>query len=221
MIIPLRYTVDVSLLKEACQQLPEGGMKTAINQPTGNFFYSPWELKDEYKGTVWETLYNSIPLPKGEARIIVLEPGQAYQCHADIDDRYHLNILGDECYLIDLVREQMHPLKQDGVWYDMDAGLLHTAANFGRTARIQLVVRQLLKRNAIKNAIPVTVTPVSSSVPSARYMFDYYVSPWLNTANKNGYISDFENLGNQVKFNVDPNQLENLKSSLPEGFVVL
>lgn len=220
MLTPLQHTVDLNLFQEALQQLPEAGMKTTINQPTGNFFYDPWVLKDEYKGTVWETLYNSLPVSKGEARIIILDPGQAYQCHADIDDRYHLNILGDECFLVDLVREQMHGLKQDGIWYNMDAGLLHSAVNFGRTARVQLVIRHLLKRNKIEDPVVVTVRPESNKVPSARYVFDYYISPWLNSANKSGYISNFENLDTKVKFEIASSQLTCLKDSLPEGFIV-
>jgi len=148
MLTPTNYIVNTKLFQEACQTAPENwGGRTTINKPTGNFFYDPWELKDEYKGTVWQTLYDSLPVTKGEARIIVLGPGQAYQSHADIDDRYHLNILGDESFLIDLMREQMHKLNQDGIWYDMDAGFLHTAANFGRRARVQLVIRKLLKKN--------------------------------------------------------------------------
>ena len=146
MLTPTNYTVESILFQEACRSLPNEVMKTTINKPTGNFFYDPWILKDEYKGTVWETLYNSLPVVKGEARIIILDPRQCYQVHADIDDRYHLNILGDNSYLIDLVRDIMHPLAQDGIWYDMDASFLHTATNFGRRARVQLVVRKLLKK---------------------------------------------------------------------------
>ena len=121
MITETSYTVDPSLFQEACYSLPKHGMKTAINEPTGNFFYDPWILKTEYKGTVWETLYNSLPVTKGEARIIILDPNQCYQIHADIDDRYHLNILGEKCYLIDLDDNIMHFLKTDGIWYNMDA----------------------------------------------------------------------------------------------------
>jgi len=124
MLKPTNFTVDTHLFQKACTLLPAEGMKTSINQPTGNFFYDPWILKEEYKGTVWETLYNSLPVSKGESRIIILDPGQCYQIHADIDDRYHLNILGDNSYLINLVQETMHPLTQDGIWYDMDASFL-------------------------------------------------------------------------------------------------
>ena len=217
MISQTNYTVNVQLLQEACAALPDQDMKTTINKPTGNFFYDSWVLKDEYKGTVWETLYESLPMSKGEARIIILDPGQCYQSHADIDDRYHLNILGDNCYLIDLVRETMHPLSQDGVWYDMDASFLHTATNFGRCARIQLVVRKLLKKNNLLH------TPVSVRLEStldnkdyARYLFDNTVSPWLNQANKSGIIKNFAYTREQVTFDIEADKLNSLAHILPE-----
>ena len=158
MLTPTNYTIDTKLFQEACLQLPQSGMKTTINQPTGNFFYDPWILKEEYKGTVWETLYNSLPESKGEARIIILDPAQCYQSHADIDDRYHLNILGEECFLIDLVHKKMHKLEQNGIWYSMDTSCIHSAANFGRSARVQLVIRHLLKTNKLIIPIPITIT---------------------------------------------------------------
>ena len=89
MLSKTNHTVDISLFQEACDQLPSRDMKTTINCPTGNFFYDAWKLKEEFKGTVWETLYNSLPVAKGEARIIILDPAHCYQTHADIDDRYH------------------------------------------------------------------------------------------------------------------------------------
>jgi len=220
MLTPTNYKIDPTLFQEALQQLPEAGMKTTINQPNGDFFYDPWILKEEYKGTVWETLYNSLPVLKGEARIIILEPGQCYQCHADIDDRYHLTILGEKSYLIDLETNQMHFLNQNGIWYNMDAGQLHTAANFGKVARVQLVVRQLLKKNNIENPIKVTVKPVSKDLYHARYLFDYHISPWLNAANKNGYINDFKHVNGSAIFEIAQDKLDTLKFFLPEGFVV-
>jgi hypothetical protein len=150
MLTKTHYTADTTLFQEACYSLPKSEIKTTINEPTGDFFYAPWVLKAEYKGTVWETFYNSLPVAKGEARIIILDPGSCYQIHADIDDRCHLNISGEGCYLMDLTTEQMYRLEQDGIWYDMDAGFLHTATNFGRRSRVQLVVRKLLKKNQLK-----------------------------------------------------------------------
>ena len=221
MLTPTDYTVNTSLLQEACLHLPKGGMKTTINQPSGNFFYDPWIIKEEYKGTVWETLYNSLPATKGEARIIILDPGQCYQIHADIDDRYHLNILGDNSYLIDLVRETMHPLVQDGIWYDMDASFLHTATNFGRRARVQLVVRKLLKKNKLSNPISISLVTSLSNPNHARFLFDNTMSPWFNEANKLGFINDFTQGDVSIKFNIEQNKLESLKRMLPEEFKIL
>jgi hypothetical protein len=221
MLTPTNYTVDPTIFQEACHSLPEDGMKTTINQPTGNFFYDPWVLKDEYKGTVWEKLYNSLPVSKGEARIIILDPGHCYQIHADIDDRYHINILGEECYLMDLIREQMFRLEQDGVWYDMDAGLLHTATNFGRRARVQLVVRKLLKKNRLQDPIEVAVSTTIANTDDARFVFDSHISPWLNEANKVGFINNFSYSPISVKFSIEKNKLESLKNMLPSEFKIL
>lgn len=220
MLTPTNYSVDTSLFQEACHTLPEQDMKTTINEPTGNFFYDPWVIKDEYKGTVWETLYNSLPASKGEARIIILDPARCYQIHADIDDRYHLNILGEECYLIDLVREQLHRLEQDGVWYDMDAGMLHTASNFGRRARVQLVVRKLLKRNKLVNPVPVTLTTTITNPDDARFVFDNTISPWLNESNKLGFINDFCHSQPGVKFNIEQDKLDSLRNILTSEFTI-
>jgi hypothetical protein len=220
MLTPTDHIVDTALFKKACQELPKQGMKTAINQPTGDFFYDPWVLKDEYKGTVWELLYNSLPVSKGEARIIILDPGQCYQIHADIDDRYHLNILGDNSYLIDLVREQLHPLSQDGIWYDMDASFLHTATNFGRRARVQLVVRKLLKKNKLKAPVEVSLATSMDNPNHARFLFDNTMSPWFNSANKAGFINSFTQGAVAIKFNIEQDKLESFKHMLPDEFKI-
>jgi len=218
MLSTTNYTTDPKLFQEACSQLPEAGMRTTINRPIGDFFYDSWVLKDEYKDTVWETLYNSLPVSKGEARIIILDPNQCYQRHADIDDRYHLNILGENCYLIDLVRDIMYPLEQDGIWYDMDASYLHTAANFGRRARIQLVVRKLLKKNRLVNPVDIAVTTTMTNADHARHIFDNRVSPWLNQANKSGFISNFSHESVVVKFSIEKDKLDELHGVLPKEF---
>jgi len=221
MLTPTNYTVNTSLFQEACNSLPKEGMKTTINQPTGDFFYDAWVIKDEYKGTVWETLYNSLPVVKGEARIIILDPGQCYQEHADIDDRYHLNILGDSSYLINLVQEIMYPLTQDGIWYDMDASFIHTATNFGRRARVQLVVRKLLKKNRLKNPVEVALATSMDNPNHARFLFDNTMSPWFNDANKAGFINSFAQGNVAIKFNIEKNKLESFKRMLPEEFKIL
>jgi hypothetical protein len=221
MLTPTNYTVDPKLFQEVCHHLPTGNMKTTINQPTGDFFYDPWILKDEYKNTVWETVYNSLPVIKGEARIIILDPNQCYQIHADIDDRYHLNVLGESCYLIDLVRDHMHLLSRDGIWYDMDASFLHTAANFGRRARVQLVIRHLLKKSKLMDPVEVLLSTTISNSDDARFVFDNTLSPWFNEANKLGFINNFCHSSVGVKFNIEKNKLDSLKRVLPNEFKIL
>ena len=221
MLAKTKYTVDVSLFQKACFQSANEEMKTTINQPTGDFFYDPWVIKDEYKGTDWETLYNSLPVSKGEARIITLKSNQCYQTHSDIDDRYHLNITGEHCYLIDLTQSRMYPLEQDGIWYNMDAGLLHTATNFGRRPRIQLVVRHLLTKNKLLDPVAVTLTTIIDNADESRFIFDNTLSPWLNKANKAGFINNFSHVPTGVKFDIENNKLDSLKNILPKEFKIL
>jgi len=116
MLHTLPYTVNPALLDEAQGSIPSVESKLTINQPTGNFFYDPWEVKEEFKGTVWETLLNTLPLDIGEARIIALAHGTTYMSHTDIDDRYHLSITGQYSFLINIDDEKMYPTIADGQW---------------------------------------------------------------------------------------------------------
>lgn len=179
--------------------------KTAINQPTGNFFYDTWKIKEKYIGTIWENLLKSLPEPHGEARVITMQPGTTYMAHTDIDNRWHLNLQGEQSYLIDLENLNMHLLTQDAYWYYMDAGRVHVASNYGSITRIQLVVRQLLYQSEEEDLVTVTINP-SSVQHDYRYKFDNIVSPWLNRANINKKIRDF---------NVD-NETVTFKTSLTE-----
>lgn len=189
--------------------------KHDLTQQTGDFFYDPWELKQEYKDTVWEEIWCSLPGDTGQARIIVLESPSCYTQHADIDDRYHLNLFGDESYLIDLENTQMYKLVQDSIWYEMDAGRLHSAINIGEHMRMQLVVRKLLKRNALKNPTPVGI---AASGDNPRYHFDNILSPWLNRANKRGIINNFVHSGGSVYFDVEKENAPELIQIMPKDF---
>jgi hypothetical protein len=212
------YTAPILLIQQAVDHLPNDDFRSTINQPTGNFFYDPWELKEEYKGTIWEAIYCSLPIAVGEARIVNLAPSTCYQTHADIDNRYHLNISGEACYLIDLNNKEMHQLSTDGIWYEMDAGRLHTATNFGRLARIQMVVRKLLVNPVLDNAVSIKITSSGYSKDDARFIFDNTLSNWLNSANKQGHIQDFKFGSNEVTFKIDQTQLADLQSRATTGF---
>ena len=184
--------------------------KMVLNQPTGNFFYDPWELKEEFKGTMWEKLLKTLPVDQGEARLIKMKPGTTYMAHADIDDRWHLSLQGQQSYLIDLENLDMHPLEQDGYWYIMDAGRKHVASNFGSIDRLQLVVRQLLTATSMPSLVNVTIKP-STAQHDYRYKFDNIVSPWLNAVNKRKSLADFSFEGEVVKFKTVLTELSTLK----------
>lgn len=215
MLTKTNFSVDPAVLNTTMLNLAGGELPTVLNTPTGNFFYDPWVIKDECKGTIWETLLNALPVEYGEARVLVLKPGENYQCHSDIDDRYHLNICGANSFLISFRSTTMYPLVADGVWYTMNAGEIHSAANFGRVPRIQLVVRHLLKNNSLVNPVSVVIQPNGTDLDYARYMFDNNISNWLNDANKQGVINNFSHKPAEVKFNIEADRLDTLKQRVP------
>jgi hypothetical protein len=217
MLKQLPYTVPLDIIASV-KGLYHEDSKTTINEPTGRFFYDPWSIKEEYKGTPWETILATLPFAIGEARIIVLSPGTCYQSHADVDDRYHLNIQSEMCYMIDFDDNEMHLVKDDGIWYTMNTGRLHSAANFGRLYRAQLVVRKLLDDVKLTDPVAVKLVSEGLSKDDARFIFDRDVSPWLNFANKENVISDFKFATNQITFNVERNYLNELRSTLVKEF---
>jgi hypothetical protein len=219
MLSPTKYSIDVAVLNEAVSQSQHTEFKYTINQATGDFFYDPWIIKPELTGTVWEDILNSLPVKQGEARVIVLKPGTSYYCHADADDRWHLNLQSEYGYLLDLDNSTMHQLHTDGIWYAMDAGRKHSAANFGHIDRIQLVVRHLLDRNALANPVDVKIV-LKINTPDFRYQFDSTISPWLNRANKQGVINNFKFVDGEVSFSIEQDCVESLKQILPDIFEI-
>jgi hypothetical protein len=187
-------------------------MKTTLNEPTGDLFYDPWTLKQEFIGSVWEKLIEPLGPNIGEVRIIVLDSPSAYTQHADIDDRYHLNITGDGSYLLDLNDLKIYPLINDGIWYIMNAGKLHTAIAVGKKYRIQLVVRKLLTHSVLVDPINVKLTQID---PNSRYDFDNSISSWLNQAVKRSILDNFRIEGNSALFAVEHKCLHELLTIVP------
>lgn len=201
MIRDLNLPVDSRIINQAIFSLPKIDFKTTLNNPTGNFFYDPWELKPEFKNTVWEKILSSLPKDIGEARIIKLDKGDCYLAHADVDDRWHINIVAGRSYLIDLENDKMFTLLPNR-WYDMDAGIIHSAANFGGEDRIQLVVRKLLTNSKLKS--PINAEIISDlKINHWRYLFDNTFSPLLNRLNKEGKLANFKNLETSVRFTTE------------------
>lgn len=217
MIQPTEYTVDIQIIRDALASIDSFDTKQTLNQPTGNFFYDRWEIKEQFKNTIWQRILETIKEPIGEARIITLDPGTNYYSHCDIDDRWHLNLDGNQSYLIDLDNNKMFETAQDGQWYDMNAGNLHTAANFGQVPRRQLVVRKLLYRNVLVDPVTIEITNKNETF-DYRYQFDHWLSPWLNMANKRGYISDFSYTADKVVLSVEKIKLDDIVMRLGDLF---
>ena len=206
-------------LEKAQLAIPNIEFRLPINQPTGNFFYDPWIIKDEFKDTIWEDILNSIPELKGEARIIKLDPGICYRSHADIDDRWHLSLKGEKSFIIDLENERMHPTIPDTIWHMIDTSTRHSAVNFGHMPRMQLVVRQLLTRNTLISPKQISIT-LKHIIDDKRFIFDDLVSPWLNKMNKDGRISNFQYEEFEVKLSIEASEIDNLKSIINSHFNV-
>lgn len=179
---------DAQEILNILPELEEG--KNELSRPTGKFFYDPWELLPQYKGTPLEVLYNKLP-EAGQARVMLMKEGTCYSEHADIDDRYHLTLDAESSYLIDMDNDFMNATTVNNTIYLMDGGTIHTAANFGHIPRSELVVRKLLKHNQLRNPARLNLA-VRYDIFDLRYRFDIVFSPWLNRANKKGIIDNFE-----------------------------
>ena len=213
MITVSMWQCPLDLIERALIEHPIEGSRTALNRANGNFFYDPWVIKDEFKGTVWEEVLDTIPYSIGEARVITLQPGTTYQAHADIDDRWHLNLQSEESYLINLTDNEMFKLRVDTHWRHMDASKIHSATNFGSIPRIQLVVRKTLTKSKYTKLTAVKIEPAGEQA-SFRYKFDNLVSPWLNLQNKECTLSDFDYNGTCVTFKLATHKLDELAELL-------
>ena len=210
MIVKTKHTVPNNLIDKAKDTVSFGIFRHAINQPLGNFFYDPWEIKDEFKNTVWDEILKTLPYSLGEARIIVLDQNVSYSSHSDIDDRWHLNIRSKRGYLISLDTEKMFSLTPDGIWYDMDASHKHTAVNFGNRPRIQLVVRKLLIRSKRNDLVNIEIITNLKNLEDARYEFDNTISPFLNKTNKKIAIDNFKYNDSLVSMSIAPEYITRL-----------
>jgi hypothetical protein len=210
--------VSKDIIDKAISELPDTQFRFTFNKPAGNFFYDPWVIKPEFENTAWYILLKTLPPDIGEARIIKLDPGKSYVSHSDIDDRYHLNLAGDKCFLIDLDNQSMFPLLADCTWYDMDASPRHTATNFGNTQRLQLVVRKLLTHPNLKEPVKIKILSNIPDLEDRRFAFDDSISQWLNIANKRAIIDNFSYDLESVSFDIENSFIQELSGFLPQGF---
>jgi hypothetical protein len=213
MIQKTTHTVSSNLLSRAINSLLDVDFKLSLNEPTGDFFYDEWKIKDKFKNTVWEDILNSLPEKQGEARIINLDIKTCYTMHSDIDDRWHLALSEGESYLVDLDNKQMHQVDL-GIWYTMNAGILHSAVNFSDKERYQLVVRKLLNNSILVD--PVNVSLSLENPPSNyRYVIDQVISPKLNYWNKHKQLCNFkQTTNNSLSFMLEKDALLELENAV-------
>jgi hypothetical protein len=218
MIQGLLWQCPPGLIARALKEYPVTGEKTVLNEPTGDFFYDTWKIKDIYKDTVWQQVLDTLPMTIGQARIIKLEPGDSYQAHADIDNRWHLNLTGEQAYLIDLDNQKMFECKCNNHWYYMDASHIHAATNYGSIPRLQLVVREPLRRSRQPiNLVSIDIGPAYEQ-SRFRYKFDNLISPWLNRANQQYKISDFKHNFDSVSFKLEQELVAELEALITEEY---
>jgi len=216
MIEPTDINVPTGLIENASSFINEmKDSKTSLNRPVGDFFYDKWIIKEEFKNTVWESILNFFPEDIGEARIINLASGNCYLQHADIDDRYHLNIIGENSYFIDVDNQEIHKIKNDGIIYKMDTGRIHSAINLDCNDRYQLVVRKRLTQSPLAKSDTVTIRPIHEK---ARFIFDNKISPLLNKLNKLNALANFKIISDGVEFDLENDSLHELGNLDPKEF---
>jgi hypothetical protein len=201
MINKMNVAVPEEYFQEAKDNIPLIDFKLTLNYPTGDFFYSPWKIKDEYAGTVWERLLSTLPGNVGEARLIRLDTKNCYPVHADIDNRWHYTFHSINSYLIDVDTKTLYDL-EPGFWYYMDAGKMHSAVNMDCDARVSLVVRELLPDFQLTRPKNIRIVP-DTSLYNFRFLFDQYYSKLLNGLQTKRLLTSFSVDGSVVSFQVD------------------
>lgn len=220
MIIKQTWTCPDGLIEQALKEHPVTGEHTVLNEPTGDFFYDAWKIKDSYKDTLWQQVLDTLPLTIGQARIIKLKHGESYMAHADIDNRWHLNLTGEQSYLIDLDNKIMHECLRDNHWSYMDAGRIHAATNYGSVPRLQLVVRELLNTNKSPvDLVNICIEPAYEQY-DFRYKFDNIFSPWLNRTNQQRKMADFAHNTFSLTFKLERECIQELENITTTDFKV-
>lgn len=208
------------LIERALKEHPVTGEGTVLNEPTGDFFYDRWQIKDLYKDTIWQQVLDTMPMSIGQARIIKLEPGESYMAHADIDNRWHLNLTGEQAYLIDLDEKVMYQCVRDNRWAYMDASQIHAATNYGSIPRLQLVVREPLRNSREPKDLVSIGIEAAYEQHDFRYKFDNIFSSFLNKANQKYKLADFAHTTFRLSFKLERELLEEFKKLITPDFKV-
>lgn len=222
MITRTNIHVDVTLKEiiDALNNLPKNDYRYILNEPSNHYMHDDWKIKKEFKNSLWDRILATLPYKIGQARIIVMQPGQCYQSHADIDNRWHLNLTGEDCFFADLDNFKMFKIEQDWYWYDFDASPRHTAVNCGRFARAQLVVRKPIVKNKIVDPVRLEIKSLLDD-DNTRYQGENKITPWFNKALLKGVASDIDTPdAGTIHVTLERNILSEFYNLIPQGFTV-
>ena len=61
MITKQIWVCPEGLIEQALKECPVTGENTVLNEPTGDFFYDSWKIKDIYKDTLWKEILDTLP----------------------------------------------------------------------------------------------------------------------------------------------------------------
>jgi hypothetical protein len=212
----LNHTISTESLADYLEDVNWDDTNRAnLNHPTGHWLYDPYEVNQEWKGTPFEDLLIELEQYSiGEARLIKLGPGTCYRSHADIDDRIHLNLLSnDQCYLINLITNEMHKTSADNKIYYMDGSYVHTAANFGSSPRVQLVARVRLS-NYDDTGLERIELVFSNRPYNLRYNIDNSVSVLMSQLIKEKNMKFIEFADDRIVVEVNDESLDRLNKEL-------
>ena len=101
----------------------------------------------------------------------------------------------------------------------MNAGIRHSAVNFGNNPRIQLVVRKLLPINNLDEYKSIKIF-LSENRHDYRYVFDDIYSPWFNKLVKEKLLNNFSVNDKEVSFDLDITLVQELIDKCPRGFKI-
>ncbi len=167
----------------------------SIHSHEQDFFYADRTLNCNLHNTEFERLWNTLDRP-GEAQIQIIDSTRCYRSHCDIDNRWHFNLTGDDSFLVDIENQHLWPTRVDGRLYYLNTTFPHSAVNFGMRPRIQLVIRQCLRKNSLTDPVKCWLHHPSEDTThknASRYLWDKCVQSWLNIhINTLGVVTDFQ-----------------------------
>ncbi|NQU70428.1 MAG: aspartyl/asparaginyl beta-hydroxylase domain-containing protein [Rhodospirillales bacterium] len=100
-------------------------------------------ITEPFRGTVIERILENLPFAYGRTRLMLMRPKSCLSMHADPTRRYHFAITTNPgCYMAGMngAIGTIHHIPADGMLYELDAHLTHTAMNSGDTDRVHLVI---------------------------------------------------------------------------------